>query len=230
MTHLPPFLSLSKCQVTLVIPSPSAASLPPIFGSAVYLGRINQKIETLLDPINENWAAGMCLFKISLPGQGKDWRCRDVGPVIKPWTLPIFRKKSPISARERAGKTPPKLGSGRTHLCGYRAGSSLFACSLEGEQGNDEGEGEGFGSGGGHKSRMRALRRLEVQQLLWVGPMTYLPPATAWAPPPSLSPSPAPHTAPWEPFPANYLHPGPLWALLSGPPRIRQERKIALVF
>lgn len=83
VTHLPPSLpsSLSKCQVTLVIPSPSAG--PPHFWRCC-LPRLDQsvfgeKIETLLEPINENWAAGMCLLKISLPGQRKDWRGKEVG-------------------------------------------------------------------------------------------------------------------------------------------------------
>ena len=153
MTHLPPFLSLSKCQVTSVIPSPSAASLPAQFWRSC-LPRLDQstfgeKIETLLDPINENWAAGMCLFKISLPGQAKDWQCRNVGPVVKPWTLPIFRKKKTYFCRGNSWSRPPsKLASGQTLLCGCRAGSSLFAGSLRGKQGQDEGVGRVGGETG----------------------------------------------------------------------------------
>lgn len=103
VTHLPPLLSLSKCQVTLAIPSPSAAP-PPHFWWCC-LPRLDQsafreKIETLLDPINENRAAGMCLFKISLPGQGKDWRGREGGrepgwaPLPSP-DPPSIQKRNP---------------------------------------------------------------------------------------------------------------------------------------
>lgn len=92
-------------------------------------------------------------MKISLPGQGKGWRCRDVGPVIKPRILPTLRRKSPISARERAGKTPPIWALVEHISAGMQLEAASLLCSLEeGRQAND-GEEEGFGSGGGHDSR-----------------------------------------------------------------------------
>lgn len=127
--------------MTLVTPSPSAA--PPTFLAVLFTsaGSISVRggIETLLDPINENWAAGMHLFKISLAGQGKDRRRREMGwkrgLVVKP--LLAFGRETPISDGENW--EDPKTGSWSNTVCRYRAQSSLFARSLEDEQGKELG-------------------------------------------------------------------------------------------
>ena len=68
----------------------------------------------------------MCLFKISLPVQGKDWRCRNVGPVVKSWTLPTFRKKKTYFCRGKSWSHPPNLVLVRH----FFAGTELEAASL----------------------------------------------------------------------------------------------------
>ena len=73
------------------------------------------------------------------------------GPCCQVLDPANIQKKENVFLQGKELEPPPKLGSGQTLLCGYRAGSSLFAGSLGGDQRQDEGAGRAWVRWGPHE-------------------------------------------------------------------------------